>query len=197
MITVKSHFFRVLLLLICANLMSSALAGGDSSDGHTHDTPVAAAPAPGHTAAPRMSSQTDQFELVGVLEGQVLTMYLDQYGTNTPVSKAQIEVASGSWKAVATEIAPAVYALTAEALTQTGRHPLTLTVLAGDETDLMDATLVVGAATPAPGTKPLSPDTGNWRIWAGMAVLALAALGLLLVRSRKHQHKHGQHSTRN
>ena len=181
------------LLAFSATLMSSALAGGDSSDGHSHAAPAPVVPMAINTAAPRLTSQTDQFELVGVLEGKILTMYLDQFGTNTPVSKAQIEVASGSWKANATEIAPATYTVAADTLTPPGKHPLTVTVLAGDASDLMDATLEVGAATPVPADGQLSQNTSKWAIWSGAAVLSLAALGLLVARSRKQHRKHKQH----
>lgn len=193
MITLKPITSVLVMLAMSATLMSPAWAGGDSSDGHTHAAPEPVVPMAINAAAPRLSSQTDQFELVGVLEGKVLTLYLDQFGTNTPVSKAQIEVASSSWKATATEIAPATYTVSADTLTQAGRHPLTVTVLAGDASDLMDATLEVGAATPVPATGQLSQNTSKWAIWSGAAVLLLAALGLLVARSRKQHRKHSQH----
>lgn len=193
MITFKPVASGLLLLAINATLMSSAFAGGDSSDGHTHAAPQPGVPTVINAAAPRVTSQTDQFELVGVLEGKVLTMYLDRFGTNAPVSKAEIEVASGSWKATATEIAPAIYTVAADALTQAGRHPLTLTVLAGDESDLMDAILEVGATVPLATTAQLTPYTGKWVIWSGAAALSLAALGLLAARSRKQRRKQSQH----
>ena len=192
-ITLKPLSAGLVLLAMTATLMSSALAGGDSSDGHSHGTAAPVVPMPMNAASTRLTSQTDQFELVGVLEGKVLTMYLDQFATNTPVSKAQIEVASGSWKATATEIAPAIYTVSADAWTQTGRYPLTLTVLAGDETDLMDATLEVGASVATTTTAPLTLYPGKWVIWSVAAVLLLAALGLLAVRRRKQHRTHGQH----
>lgn len=188
MMTLKPITSAWVLLAISANLMSPAFAGGDSSDGHSHGAPAPLVPMPIHTAAPRVTSQTDQFELVGVLEGKVLTLYLDHFGTNAPVSKAEIEVSSGSWKATATEIAPAIYTVAADALTPPGRHPLTVTVLAGDATDLMDATLEVGAAIPT--TEQLPPNAGKWIIWSSATVLSLAALGLLVARRRKQHRKH-------
>lgn len=193
MMNLKPLSTGLLLLAINATLMSSAWAGGDSSDGHTHAAPEPGVPMVINAAAPRVTSQTDQFELVGVLEGTVLTMYLDQFGTNAPVSKAQIEVASGSWKASATEIAPAIYSVAADVLAQTGRHPLTLTVLAGDESDLMDATLEVGATVPPATTAQLTPYAGKWAIWSGAAALLLAALGLFAARRRKQHRKQSQH----
>ena len=100
-----------LLTLACAILLPlSAWAHGDEDHGAK---PVQAVIA---TNTPRLSTQTDQFELVGVLQDKVLTLYLDQFGTNTPVPKAQIELESGSWKATATEVSPAVYTVPAELL---------------------------------------------------------------------------------
>jgi hypothetical protein len=121
-----------------------------------------AAPAAVTAAAPRLITHTDQFELVGVLQGQVLTLYLDVVGTNTPVAKAQMELESGTWKAVATEVAPAVYTVPAEFLAQPGKHTLAITVQAGDATDLMDATLDIGQThTPAPPAHFWS----GWNVW--------------------------------
>jgi hypothetical protein len=192
MFTLKPIACVGVLLAISATLVSPAWAGGDSSDGHTHAAAEPVVPTAINAGAPRVTSQTDQFELVGVLDGKVLTLYLDHFATNAPVTKAEIEVASGSWKATATEIAPATYTVAAGTLTQTGKHPLTVTVLAGDASDLMDATLEVGAATPVPATGQLSQNTSKWAVWSGAAVLLLAALGLLVARSRKQRHKHSQ-----
>ena len=193
MITLKPVASVWVLWAISATLTSPVWAGGDSSDGHTHAAPEPVVPTAINAGAPRVTSQTDQFELVGVLDGKVLTLYLDHFATNAPVTKAEIEVASGSWKATATEIAPATYTVAADSLTQTGKHPLTVTVLAGEASDLMDATLEVGSATPVTATQQLSQNTSKWAVWSGAAVLLLAALGLLVARSRKQRHKHSQH----
>ena len=193
MITLKPVASVWVLWAISATLTSPVWAGGDSSDGHTHAAPEPVVPTAINAGAPRVTSQTDQFELVGVLDGKVLTLYLDHFATNAPVTKAEIEVASGSWKATATEIAPATYTVAADSLTQTGKHPLTVTVLAGEASDLMDATLEVGSATPVTATQQLSQNTSKWAVWSGAAVLLLAAIWLLVARSRKQRHKHSQH----
>lgn len=137
---------------------------------------------PAAAAAPRVAAETDQFELVGVMQGKVLTLYLDQFGTNAPVAKAQIEIESGAWKALATEVAPAVYTVSADLLEQPGKHPLTFTVQAGEVSDLMDG----GLEIPQPGSSgsDAAParTVGAWPIWAG--AFALLTTGLLLVGRR-------------
>lgn len=174
-----------------------ALAGGDSSDGHTHAVQAPLVLAPVGAAAPRFNSQTDQFELVGVLQGTVLTLYLDQFDTNTPVPNAQIALESGAWKANATETSPAVYTVAADALAQAGKYPLTITVQAGDAVDLMDATLEVGPQSGANAGAVHTHSWGEWSVWWGAAALGLGALALVVVRRNRRQRHHShQHIAR-
>lgn len=173
--------------LLAVTLTLPAWAGGDGSDGHTHAAPPPLAALPGTTASPRFSAETEQFELVGVLQGKVLTLYLDQFSSNAPVAQAQIEIESGTWKAVATEVSPAVYAVPVDLLAQPGRHPLAITVQAGDEADLMNATLETGPASVAgAGAKP-GRFGGPLALWWGAAALALALAGLGLMLMRRHK----------
>src|SRR5437660_1452701 len=49
--------------------------------------------AAGTTAAstwPRVSAQSETYELVGILKGEKLTIYVDQFGTNEPVRDASV-----------------------------------------------------------------------------------------------------------
>src|SRR4051812_13304001 len=41
---------------------------------------------------PRLTAKSDMYELVAVLDGEQLTIYLDRYGDNSPVSNAVISV---------------------------------------------------------------------------------------------------------
>ncbi len=172
---------RLFIAALAMFLSLSAWAHGGEDHGS------AAAAEPTIAALPRISTATDQFELVGVLEGKVLKLYLDQFGTNAPVAKAQIEIESGSLKAVATELSPAVYAVSAELLAQPGKHPLAITVQAGDNVDLMNATLEIG-----------QPDAavvhthfwGEWAVWGAGAALLLAGVGLVAIRRRKQSAKY-------
>ena len=73
-----------------------AIAG----DGHDHGD---AAPAATGTALPRFAAVSETFELVGVLDGKQVTLYLDRFADNAPVRGAQIEleIAGAKFKAEA------------------------------------------------------------------------------------------------
>lgn len=162
-----------------------ACAGGDSSDGHTHGGAVP--PEVIAEVAPRTSTQSDEFELVAVLAAGKLTLYLDRYTDNAPVPDAEIEVESGAFKAVAAQIAPGVYAVPGHAFAQPGKHPLTISVQAGDAADLLTATLDL--APPAAGVEH-AHGWGEWTVWGASGVLLLAGAGLVAVRRRKMNRKH-------
>ncbi len=175
---------RFISLVFLALLPHFASAHG----GEDHGEAPPPAP-PMVSSSPRVYMTTDQFELVGVMHGKTLKIYLDQFGTNQPVTKAQIEVESGEWKAVAPETEPAVYTVEAALLEQPGRHPLTITVQAGDESDLMSAVLEVGQAEKLTSVEPHTHFRSEWAIWTGATALLLAALALVIKRRRKHRHQ--------
>ena len=162
-----------------------ACAGGDSSDGHTHGGAVP--PEVIADVAPRTSTQSDEFELVAVLAAGKLTLYLDRYTDNAPVPDAEIEVESGAFKAVAAQIAPGVYAVPGQAFANPGKHPLTISVQAGDTADLLSATLDLAA--PQTGVEH-AHGWGEWAVWSASGVLLLAGVGLVAVRRRRMNRKH-------
>lgn len=124
---------------------SSVFAHG----GEKHDDAAPAA-AHGETAAlPRAAAGSEDFELVLVLDGRRLLLYLDRHDSNEPVAGAKVDIEGGGLKGSASEISPGVYAVAADAL-KPGRHALTVAVEAGDTADLLAATLDM----PSPATQP-------------------------------------------
>lgn len=101
-------------------------------------------------ARPRMEASTELFELVAVLGGGELSILLDRFETNEPVTRAEVEIESGGVKANARFHAdhgdfsvddPIMMKL----LSQPGEHPILVLVKAGSESDLLNGTLVVTA----------------------------------------------------
>lgn len=160
-----------------------ALAAGD------HDKPAASAALP---STPRFAAESEAFELVGVLEnGTTLRLWLDRWADNVPVRDARIELEIGSTKVTA---APATdgngYTATLPAPLADGAHPITATVTASGESDLLASEIDVHTESiPASGNQsgfalPFHLDAGPLGI--GFAGTAAAALALLFfLRSRR------------
>lgn len=156
-------------------------------EGHDHE--AVAKPADVRLA-PRFEIRSEDLEIVGVLAGQDMFIYVDRAADNAPVPGAQIEIEGPGIKGVATEMADGVYQLAAPSLTQAGKYPLTLTVQAGEIVDLLAASLEIGevaAAVPEAG----HPDR-HWWFYAGAPLLLLA--GGLIVRHLRRQSPPGIHT---
>ena len=182
------NFVRNYFVALTIALSALAHAGGDASDGHSHGE--ATKPSMTADVGPRASAQTEEFELVAVLEGRKLTLYLDRFATNQPVADAKIEVESGVIKAVATQVSPGVYSLPGEAFANPGKYPLAISVQAGDSGDLLTVTLdlprAVAGAAPAAGTAPVI-SWSNWAVEGAAGALLLAGAALAAVRRRKNR----------
>ena len=148
-----------------------------ADEGHGgHGAPSPALPA---ALAPRIVANSEIFELVGVLEGEMLTLYLDRFATNEPVTNAAIEIEGGTFKTTAQSSGDGTYTASAAALTNPGQYPLVFTIRAADETDLLNGTL--GVAPPA-GAVSHPHNWAEWLIWITAALVALAGITWLLRR---------------
>lgn len=172
--------FNVLVVASLLALPAWPHGGEDHGD--------AAVPALTSAVAPRASAQTEDFELVAVLAQGKLTLYVDRHATNAPVPDAEIEVESGSFKAVAVQVAPGVYSVAGEAFANPGRYPLAISVQAGDVSDLLSATLDLAAMPPAGVAH--AHGRNEWAVWGAAGALLLSGAGLIAVRRRKKKHKH-------
>jgi hypothetical protein len=172
---------------LLAMLSLSALAfPTHAGEGHDHG-PAPAATGP---ALPRFAASSELFELVGVLEGKRLALYLDRSADNSPVTDAAIELEIGGTRHKATKHGSDEFEVLLPAEPKEGVLAVTATVTAGKETDLLAGELDIHKATaePAPaGTKPWAA-MAKFAAWApaaatGTAVL-LALLGLVWVSRR-------------
>jgi hypothetical protein len=156
-----------------------AWAGGDGSDGHTHAAPV---PVLAVAAAPRAIATTEEFEVVAVLEGKHLMVYVDRFGSNEPVAKAKVEVEGAGLNGLASEAAAGTYVMNLAAVIPPGKHPLTSSIEANDTADLLSATLDTSLAAPG------SVHVHYWSerlVWIAAALPLLAAGALIIVRQRR------------
>lgn len=169
-----------------------AAPGAHGPNGEHLDERSTAAPG---QPRPRLEAQSELFELVARLEAGALTILVDRYETNEPVLGAQLEVESGSLKASATfRPEPGDYAVTdaglLAALSEPGEHALVFTVLAGDDTDLLDGTLVTVAA------QALADDHGDDHeleraLWIAGGTVGLALIGGIALRRMRPDRERG------
>ena len=117
-------------------------------------------------------------------------MFINRYETNEPVLDAEVEIESGERRARATfhadmgdyavDDAALLNALAAE-----GQHALLITIVAGEDSDLLDGTLVVAASDHAQDhDHDKWSSTSKTGILAGGLVAAVAIGGLALRRRR-------------
>lgn len=183
------HAAAIVLTLAAFAPCVQAAPGAHGPDGEHLDAPGANATA-GDTA-PRFDASSEAFELVGRLSGGELSLMINRYETGEPVLQAKVEVESGSLKAAATFHADlGDYAVADQAflnaLSQPGEHPIVVTVLAGQEADLLDGTLLVSEADLAGDhghDHGHGHDGGHVHHWwesrrVKLAALALSAAGI-------------------
>ncbi len=176
--------------------------GAHGPNGEHLDAPANAGPQSA-ASRPRFETKTELFELVGTLAGGELSLLIDRFETNEPLLDAQVEVESGGLKAKARFHADhGDYAVDDEAmlklLAKPATHALVITVLAGKESDLLDAKLVVAGDHPddesshghahADGADALPGHVHGLSTrtkWIGTGVLVtLTLLSLYLLRRR-------------
>lgn len=190
------HYRRILLcagsaMLMLASTSSLAAPGAHGPNGEHLD---ALAKAGGNSGTvPSFEARSEAFELVGRLQGGELSILINRFATNEPVLNATVEVETGNVKAPAKFHADmGDYAIDdanlLKALAAPGDHSMVVTVLAGNDSDLLDGTLTVaGAVLDDHGH---SHDDGHAHgpsrtVWLTLALVVLAAVGWFFGRKPK------------
>ncbi|MBX9831853.1 MAG: hypothetical protein K2X78_02265 [Burkholderiaceae bacterium] len=140
--------------------------------GHDHGEAPATAAGP---AMPRFAATSDLFELVGVLDGQKLALYLDHAGDNSPVKEVQLELDIGGTPVPVTRVADGEFQAALAAPLAEGVSPVTATVVAGADTDLLAGEIDVHSAAHAHA----EPSGRRNALVAGAVAAVLAALALV------------------
>jgi hypothetical protein len=151
-----------------------AIAG----EGHDHGD---AAPASTGTALPRFAAVSETFELVGVLDGKQITLYLDRFADNAPVRGAQIELEIAGAKFQAEAHGDDAYEMVLKEAPKPGVLPITATVTAGAEVDLLAGELDLHEAAHA--NEPAHEH--SWKEYGGWAAGGLAVLAVLVFGGRR------------
>lgn len=180
-------------------VLASVAVPAAAHEGHDHG---ASPPAVAATSTPRVAIQSDAYELVGVLSGDRLRLFLDRFASNEAVSDAAITVTVGGDEEVRAEPATdGTYTVPSRKFTGHGPLELIFAVTAASGDDLLIGTLQLpaepasAAVTPArtprfQGLQMTSTvrvgavEVGTPYVIASVA-LALGFLLGLVVRSRR------------
>ncbi|GAP34247.1 MAG TPA: hypothetical protein PK306_05395 [Aquabacterium sp.] len=164
-------------LSLAAFLLGAGMPAA-AGDGHDHGD---AAPAAAGTALPRFAAVSETFELVGVLDGKQVTLYLDRFADNAPVRGAKIELEIAGAKFSAQAHGDDAYEVVLKEAPKPGVLPITATVTAGAEVDLLAGELDLHEAPHADE----AVHEHSWKEYAGWAVGGLAALAVLVLGGRR------------
>jgi hypothetical protein len=172
---------------------------------HAHsDAP--AAPSAASVIEPRVEAASPDVELLGIVEGTRLIVYLDRFATNEPIDGAKLTLERGTDSASAEALGDGVYRFELSWLAEPGQHALLFTVITPELSDLLTATLDLSAmggnAAEAAAAWPrwmawlagagVDVQAGAPRtLWLAGTVVALVVLILLIVvvRARRHRHR--------
>lgn len=150
-----------------ALFVTLAIAGA----GHDHGD---AKPTASGLILPRFTAQSDLFEAVGVLGKDELVLYIDRAASNEPVVNATVELASTGINQVG-KFEPKLgeYHFDAKPFAKAGEYPITLTVKAGADSDLLTGELDIHDAAGA--TTATSTPSKGWQrtaLWVGSGLIA-------------------------
>ena len=128
-------------LALLANVwVTSALHAHEGHDHSAPPTPVST------TIAPRIDASSTNFELIAVYRDNALTIFIDRFITNEPVTKAQVEVDTPKGTVTAKENPDGTYALPVDWAASGVSHDLIFTVIVGADLDVLTGTLKLPAA---------------------------------------------------
>lgn len=159
-------------------LLGATILPVHAGDGHDHGEAPAASTA---VASPRFAATSETYELVGILNDRKLSLYLDHTADNSPVKDAKLELEIGGKTVAVTNIGTGEFEATLAAEPQPGEMPVTATVIAGNNSDLLAANLDIhpeAHADKTPGGLPWKP------IAASAAVLLALGAALRMKRNR-------------
>lgn len=154
-----------------------------AGEGHEHgEAPTAA----GGSAQPRFTAVSETFELVGMLNGKLLTLYLDRATDNSPVKDAKLELELGGVKLDVKPSGEGEFVVTLAQPLKPGMTAVTATVVAGQETDLLAGEMDIREGAHADASVASRPwmKYGTWLI-AGLLTLALLVAGLRRLRTNR------------
>jgi hypothetical protein len=154
-----------------------------AGEGHDHGEAPAAATG---LVLPRFTAVSELFELVGVLDGKHLTLYLDHAADNSPVKDAKLELELGGVKVPVEAHGEGEFETTLAKPLAPGEIPVVATILAGEESDLLAGDLDIHAEAETSEAAEAAHAHGwqEYALWAALPGIVLVGLAWLIRRLR-------------
>ena len=174
--------------LLLALWLSIGSAPARAAGGHDHgDTPVAAT----GKALPRFAATSELFELVGVIDGRQLTLFLDHSADNAPVKDARLELEIAGQKIALTARADGEFEATLAQALPVGVTFVTATVSTPKDSDLLAGEIDLHEAPNAQAGAEAEThahsrlEQAGWALGGLVAVSLLAWIGRRLITRRQ------------
>lgn len=143
-----------------------------AGDGHDHGEAPASATGP---VRPRFTAISETFELVGVLNGKQLTLYLDRATDNSPVKDAKLELELGGVKVDVKPHGEGEFEATLAQELKPGEITVSAMVVAGQETDLLAGDLDIHEESHDVEVS----QSQTWKVYSAWVVGGLLSMTLL------------------
>lgn len=171
---------RRVLPLLTLLVIIAAVGIANAGPGHDHgDNP----PASTGMALPRFAAASELFELVGILDGKQLTVYLDHAATNAPVKDAKVELELDGKPVRLEPHGDGEFVATLSDPPNAGALAVSATVIAGNDSDLLAGTLDVHGAESA-ASEAHGHRWEEYLPW-GLGTVAIAIVLTLLLKRRR------------
>ena len=172
-----NRFRNRLITLMGAVGLALSVTTAWAGEGHDHgDAPVTT----GGPALPRFTAVSELFELVGVVNGKQITLYLDRFGDGSPVKDAKLELELGGIKIPVESHAEGEFEATLAQELKPGVVAVAATVMAGEESDLLAGELDLHDEAAVAETQ-----RHGWQETLVWSVAGLAGLALLIAIARR------------
>jgi RND family efflux transporter MFP subunit len=169
----------------CLLVLTVSLSGSLAHEGHDHgddEKSVAVS-----SAFPRVTAQSDRYEIVGILKNGELSIFVDDAVSNQPVVDVNLQVTIGDAEAVEAKHDPNGYVVPLPNPERSGSTEVIFAISGGHGDDLL-----VGSFTPSPSIEPPSQQSPAWfsrgRTAMGLAIVGIV-LGLLFGYLRRHERR--------
>ncbi|CAD5378520.1 conserved exported hypothetical protein [Pseudomonas sp. OF001] len=166
--------FTVAILIAAAPLATQA------GEGHDHGEAPATPTGP---ALPRFAATSDTFELVGVLDGHDLTLWLDHAADNSPVEGASLELEIGGVKVEVEQHEAGEFEAELAQEPEEGEIAIKAKVVVGQRTELLSGDLDIHHEEHAEESAS-GASWGTYGAWGAGGLVLLALLGWAMRRAR-------------